>query len=104
MSARTIGLLSPLYFDDASCVGGGERYPLNLARGVAAGQAGRWRVELISFGPRPACRPVAEGVTLRVLTAAGRPEDPLDVVSWEMPEAIAACDLLHIHQPFTRCG
>jgi hypothetical protein len=26
------------------------------------------------------------------------------VVSWELPEAIATCDLLHIHQPLTRCG
>jgi glycosyltransferase involved in cell wall biosynthesis len=104
MPARTIGFLSPLYFDDASCVGGGERYPRNLARGVAEGQGGRWRVELISFGPESWHTPITEGVTLRVLKAAGRPQNPMDVVSWEMPEAIAASDLLHIHQPFTRCG
>ena len=43
-------------------------------------------------------------MTLRVLKATRRPSNPLDVVSWELPAAIADANLLHIHQAFTRCG
>lgn len=104
MPARTIAFLSPLYFHDDSCIGGGERYPLNLARAVIRGASNAWRVELLSFGRTAGIRPIDQNISLRILPAAGIPRDPLDVVSWDMPEAIAGCDLLHIHQPFTRCG
>ena len=43
-------------------------------------------------------------MTLRVLKAAKRPSNPLDVVSWELPAAIVDADLVHIHQAFTRCS
>lgn len=104
MPVTTIGFLTPLYFDDASCVGGGERYPLNLARAVTRGTQGAWRVELLSFGSSSGTRDLGHHVTLRILRRDGAPANSLDVISWEMPEAIAGCDLLHIHQPFTRCG
>jgi glycosyltransferase involved in cell wall biosynthesis len=104
MAPRTVAYLTPLYFDEGSCLGGGERYPLNLARGVVAASAGRYRVELISFGAAPRRLELAPGVALRVLTAATRPQRPLDVVSWELPEALAGADLVHIHQAYTRCS
>ena len=95
--------LTPLYFDERSCLGGGERYPLNLARGVVAGSAGECTVELLSFGREPARMELGPGVSLRVLEMAGRPANPLDVLSWELPDAIAGADLVHIHQAYTRC-
>ena len=52
MAPRKVAYLTPLYFDEESCLGGGERYPLNLARGVHHASGGRCRVELISFGER----------------------------------------------------
>lgn len=104
MDVHKIAYLTPLYFDSGSCVGGGERFPWNLARGVVESGGGRYEVELISFGDRPERRPLSPGVTLRLLTAAGKPRNPLDVVSWELPEAIAGADLVHIHQAYTRCA
>lgn len=104
MSRRSVAYLTPLYFDESSCLGGGERYPLNLARGVVAASGGRYAVELLSFGERPHRQPLAPGVSLRVLTLARRPRSPLDAVSWELPEAIAGADLVHIHQAYTRCA
>jgi glycosyltransferase involved in cell wall biosynthesis len=104
MATRTIAYLTPLYFDERSCLGGGERYPLNLARGVVAASGGDYAVELISFGAAPLRRELAPGVGLRVLPMAGRPAHPLDVLSWELPAAIAGADLLHIHQVHTRCS
>ncbi len=104
MVARKIAYLTPLYFDAGSCLGGGERFPTNLARGVAESSAGGFEVELISFSNAPSVRQIFPGVTLRLLTASGRPRNPLDVVSWELPGALADADLVHIHQVYTRCS
>ena len=104
MASRTIAYVTPLYFDDQSYIGGGERYPLNVARGVAQATEGAFQVELISFGASRAVRQVAPGVTLRVLLAARPPRNPLDVVSWDLPEVLAKADLVHVHQAYTRCS
>ena len=53
MAPRTVAFLTPLYFDSASYVGGGDRYALNLAIGVAEATGGRYRVEILSYGAEP---------------------------------------------------
>jgi glycosyltransferase involved in cell wall biosynthesis len=102
MALERIAYLTPLYFDEQSCLGGGERYPVNLAIGVVAASGGATNVEIMSYGATALTRELRPGVTLRVLHAANRPKNPLDVVSWELPEAIAAADLVHIHMIYTR--
>jgi glycosyltransferase involved in cell wall biosynthesis len=102
MAAKRIAYLMPLYFDERSYLGGGERYPLNVARGVIAAGNGEYHVELISYGPSARRETLQPGLTLRVLPASNRPADKLDVVSWELPAALAEADLVHIHQAFTR--
>ncbi len=104
MPARTVAYLTPLYFDPASCLGGGERYPLNLARGVAASPGPPVRVVLISFGREAHRQTLGPGVDLQVLPLAGRAIHPLDATSWALPSALVGASLVHIHQPFTRCG
>lgn len=104
MAVRKIAYLSPMYFDDGSCIGGGERFPHNLAKGVAESSSGEFEVELISFSSDSGRHAIAPGVILRLLKVAGRPRNPLDVVSWEIPEAIANADLVHIHQAYNRCA
>ena len=53
-----IACLTPLYFSDDSYVGGGERYPLNLSRGVVAASGGAktrvscWLDSIFSSGTR----------------------------------------------------
>src|SRR5438874_8790123 len=89
MSIRKIAYLTPLYFDEKSCLGGGERYPLNLGIGVVHASGGACQVELISYGDTSFRRTLCPGVSLRVLRAEYRPEKILDVVSWELPAAIA---------------
>ncbi len=98
-----VAYLTPLYFADESYIGGGERYPTNLAKGIALATGGRFRVELISFGKAPARIELAPGVALRVLPAAREPLNPLDVLSWDLPEILAGVDLVHIHTAYTRC-
>lgn len=97
----TIAYLTPLYFDDACYVGGGERYPLNLAIGVAESQRGM-QVEILSYGPKAFTRTLHPGVTLRVMKAAYSPRNVLDQLSWDVLEAVAKADLVHVMQAFTR--
>jgi glycosyltransferase involved in cell wall biosynthesis len=102
MPLGKIAYLTPLYFDEKSCLGGGERYPLNLAIGVVHAARGECWVELISYGDTAFQKPLSPGVTLRVLQAANRPRNPLDVVSWELPAAISDADLVHFHSIYAR--
>jgi glycosyltransferase involved in cell wall biosynthesis len=70
--------------------------------GVVEASKGACVVELVSYGGAPGRRTLRPGVTLRILRADNRPANRLDVVSWELPDAIADADLVHIHAPFTR--
>jgi glycosyltransferase involved in cell wall biosynthesis len=102
VSIRKVAYLTPLYFDEKSSLGGGERYPLNLALGVAHASGGRCEVDLISYGETAFRKPVGPGVWLRVLRVDNRPERRLDAMSWELPSAIAGADLVHIHTVYAR--
>jgi glycosyltransferase involved in cell wall biosynthesis len=102
LALKKIAYLTPLYFDAKSCLGGGERYPLNLATGVILASGGECQVELISYGESSFRKSLGRGMTLRVLRADNRPERILDVVSWELPEAIADADLVHFHTLYAR--
>ena len=97
----TVAYLTPLYFDDLSCIGGGERYPLNLAIGVAEASGGRYQVEILSHGPEALRKEIHPNVTLRVMPTLP-PRHPLDAISWDCVDAIGQADLLHIHQVYTR--
>lgn len=99
--ATKIAYPTPLYFDDRSCLGGGERYPLYLASGVVEATRGEYQVEIISYGDHPRRETIADGVTLRVLRP-DRHSGPLDSLSWDLPEAIEDADLVHVHQIYTR--
>jgi glycosyltransferase involved in cell wall biosynthesis len=96
-----IAYVSPQYFADASYLGGGERYVYNLARAVASA-AGDCHVDLISYAPASETVELADGVTLRLVTASNRPSEALDTTSWEIPEAISDAELVHLHQAFTQ--
>jgi glycosyltransferase involved in cell wall biosynthesis len=98
-----IAYITPLFFDEDSYLGGGERYPLNLAK--AAAISGSHTVNLVSYGDVPEARtvPLVPGVTLSILPAASRRlgAEPL---SWDVVDMVADADVVHIHQVFTRSG
>ncbi len=103
-ATRQVAFLTPLYFDDASCIGGGERYVTNLASGLVKATEGRYQVDLISYGSAAVTRELQPGIKLRVLPVTQKPRDPIDAVSWELPSAIANADLVHVHMGFSRSG
>jgi len=96
--------VTPQYFHARSYLGGGERYPLNLAQGLVA--EGAATVEIVAFGDEEHHLGLAPGLTLRVLQSAkrGKNHNPLDSVSGDLPDAIRYADIVHIHQAFTRTG
>lgn len=99
---KKIVYLTPQYFDDRSYIGGGERWPLNMALGVAESTGGHYQVEILSYGPQSFRKVLHPGVTLRVMELALPTTNPLDGTSWEILDAIASADLVHIMQAFTR--
>ncbi len=97
----TVSYLTPLYFDPISYLGGGERYPLNLAKAVA--RTGGYEVDIVSYGDvrRLERRSLDDGVTLTVLPTAGRTAAG-DRLSWDIITAVRDADVVHIHQIFSR--
>lgn len=97
---RRVASLTPLYFDEDSYLGGGERYPVNLARAVAA--TGDYEVDVITYGDRAEITEldICDGVRLRVLPITARSgREPL---SRHVLAAIRDVDLVHLHQVFSR--
>jgi glycosyltransferase involved in cell wall biosynthesis len=100
---RRVAYLTPLYFNEESYLGGGERYPLNLAKGIVKDDS--YEVVLVSYGDQLHVREseLAPGVSLCVLPAASR-VPRAERISWEIVDVIRDADLVHIHQVFTRSG
>ena len=98
---KSVSYLTPLHFDPSSYLGGGERYPLNLAKAVS--RTGEYEVEIVSYGDvhRLETRRLAEGVTLRILPTSARTTAG-DRFSWDIIAAVRDVDLVHIHQIFSR--
>jgi alpha-maltose-1-phosphate synthase len=81
-------------FGPGGLYGGGERYPLELARALAADT----ECELVSFGDRPGRWRDSGGLSVRVLRPVGRlhghPAQPVDP---RLPMAVAGADVVHAH-------
>jgi alpha-maltose-1-phosphate synthase len=101
---RRVAHVTPLYFDEQSYLGGGERYVMNLARALRQVAGDEWLVDIVSYGPAPQTLQLEYGILLRILPVARPPRHPLDAVSWGLPGAIRNVDIVHVHQPFTRSG
>lgn len=86
--------VAPTTFGPGGLFGGGERYPLELARALAR----RIDCELISFGPGPSRRREPGGLRHRVL----RPHYSVRAhrahpVSLSLPSALLDADIVHVH-------
>lgn len=85
--------VAPCAFGPQGLYGGGERYPLELARAIAAGVD----CELVTFGSRPG-RWVVGGLRVRVLRPLGRLRGhPAQPVAPQLPVTLAGADIVHTH-------
>jgi glycosyltransferase involved in cell wall biosynthesis len=86
--------VAPTTFGTDGLFGGGERYPLELARALARDVD----CELITFGPRPGRRREPGGLHLRTLRPRaflyGHPAHP---VTPSLLTALSGADLIHTH-------
>src|SRR4051794_13754664 len=86
--------VAPTPFGPHGLLGGGERYPLELARALAR----EVDCELITFGPRRERVREPGGLRVRTLRApaflGGHPAHPLAA---GLPRALAGADLVHTH-------
>jgi alpha-maltose-1-phosphate synthase len=99
-----VAFLSARYFDDTSTIGGGERGAINLARGLVVASGGATTVRIVSYGAKPVQRDLLPGVELVVVPVREGFAQMDDAFSTAILDAIADCDLVHIHQPLTRAG
>jgi len=87
--------VAPTAFGAEGLFGGGERYPLELARALT----GRVDCELLTFGARPTVVREPGGLTIRVLRPLthlrGHPAQPVAV---GLPAALRGADIVHTHQ------
>jgi glycosyltransferase involved in cell wall biosynthesis len=87
--------VAPTAFGADGVYGGGERYPLMLARALARGVD----CELVTFGRRPRLIHEPDGLRIRVLRRwgswRGHPAHPL---APGLPSALAGADVVHTHQ------
>ena len=86
--------MAPSAFGPQGLYGGGERYPLELARALAA----EVDCELITFGPRPGRWRAHGGLCVRVLRPLawlhGHPAQPVAPL---LPAALAGAEIVHAH-------
>jgi glycosyltransferase involved in cell wall biosynthesis len=87
--------VAPTPFGSEGLFGGGERYPLELARAMARSVD----CELVTFGPRPSRSRESGGLRIRVLRSIGRiGGHPVNPVGPGLPAALAGADVVHAHQ------
>ncbi|MFL5844067.1 MAG: glycosyltransferase family 4 protein [Solirubrobacteraceae bacterium] len=96
-----VAFLTPKHF--GPYIGGGERYPLNLARGLIAADSD---VHVDIVAPGPVVGSVVAGPRLNLCTVpvAVEGESDLDHIAPEIWEPIERCDVVHVHQAFTRAS
>jgi glycosyltransferase involved in cell wall biosynthesis len=86
--------VAPTVFGSEGLYGGGERYPLELARALAA----EVDCELVTFGSQPGRWRLGGGLRVRVLRPRarlhGHPAQPLAPL---LPVALTGADIIHAH-------
>jgi alpha-maltose-1-phosphate synthase len=87
--------VAPSAFGPDGLYGGGERYPLELARALAS----EVDCELVTFGRRPGRSLLGGGLRVRVLRPLawlhGHPAQPVAPL---LPTALAGAEIVHAHQ------
>jgi glycosyltransferase involved in cell wall biosynthesis len=86
--------VAPTPFGAGGLLGGGERYPLELARALA----GAADVELVTFGPRAGVVRDRSGLRVRTLRPVGHGGGhPVHPLAPQLPWALDGADVVHTH-------
>ena len=85
--------VAPTSFGPDGLLGGGERYPLELARALAA----HVDCELVTFGPVPSRTVDRSGLRVRVLRPLGHLGHPAHPLAPALLGAVEGADVVHAH-------
>ncbi|SFL55588.1 glycosyltransferase family 4 protein [Geodermatophilus ruber] len=86
--------VAPTPFGAGGLFGGGERYPVELARALAP----HAEVELVTFGPRPGQRRDPSGLRVRTLRPLGHGRGhPVHPLAPQLAWALDGVDVVHTH-------
>ncbi len=96
--------VTPLYFGEESRIGGGERYVSTLCRALNRHLEDRIFADIVSFSHSGRGPLDHDGLRITLVKNESMSSDPMDAVSRGLFDAIAAADVVHLHQPLTRCG
>src|SRR6516164_2050743 len=96
-----IAYLTPFFVNTRSVFVEKAPYLVNLARGIVEDARGTYAVECLAYSDVPTRETLSPGVALRLLPAVRAAAHSEEVLSWELPAALADADLVHIHQLFT---
>jgi hypothetical protein len=99
MKIAWLGLLDS---DDATASTRARDHLTRLAGNVVLASRHAWSIDLISCGRNPGRHVLRAGVERVVLPQAGSPRTFWDRVSWDLPAALGAADLIHLHDGFSR--
>ena len=86
--------LTPLAFGADGIVGGGERYPVELARAMSA----RVPTTLLAFGARPETHRIGNLTLVTVPVQHHWDANPMNPLSLRLIPHIARADVVHLHQ------
>ncbi len=93
--------MAPTPFGESGLFGGGERYPLELARALA----GLVDCELVTFGGRPRVVREPGGLVVRTVRALGHLRGhPVHPLAPALPLALGGADIVHVHHPASLPG
>ncbi|WP_448628502.1 glycosyltransferase family 4 protein [Geodermatophilus sp. URMC 64] len=86
--------VAPTPFGAGGLLGGGERYPVELARALAR----HAEIDLVTFGPRPGLVRDPSGVRVRTLRPLGHlRRHPVHPLAPQLPWALDGADVVHTH-------
>jgi glycosyltransferase involved in cell wall biosynthesis len=86
--------VAPTPFGAGGLLGGGERYPVELARALAR----HAEVDLVTFGPRPGVVRERSGLRVRTLRPVGHARGhPVHPLAPQLPFVLDGADVVHTH-------
>ncbi|RAI43195.1 glycosyltransferase family 4 protein [Rhodoplanes roseus] len=94
--------VTPAVFGDYGLIGGAERYVHSIAKSI--GHNRNIRQSVLGFSDRPGIRQQLGGIDLHVVPTDSFSHNRMDWYGGKVWEALDGHDLVHVHQPFTRCG
>lgn len=104
--AIKIAHLTPSFFSEDSCIGGGERYVYNICKAISIAAEERNQVveqEIISVGRNPHNFSY-EGLPVVILENISPSQNAMEAIPGGLWEALKGIDLVHIHQSLTQFG